>query len=99
MKETSITTTLRPQPVSLEINDGITIRLVDTPGYVIAPPEGESGEEKKRWSEEEEAVRAKDALLRSRGKVEKMKSPEIAGSYAFAALAISSYDAHGCNLS
>jgi len=82
MKEKASTTTLRPQPVVIEHNN-ISIILVDTPGYVVAVPETETGssEEKSKWSQEEEVTRAKDMLLRVRGKIEKAKMPELAVSH------------------
>ncbi|KDQ21078.1 hypothetical protein BOTBODRAFT_27080 [Botryobasidium botryosum FD-172 SS1] len=82
MKEKSATTTLRPQPVILK-HGALTITLVDTPGYVLASPETESGSGSggaAKWSQEDEETRAKDMLLRVRGKIEKAKMPEVAVS-------------------
>ena len=59
------TTTELPQEVSLEF-DGKTITFIDTPGFSFLPGEGESALQD---------IRAKDILLRSKGRIDRLKDP------------------------
>ena len=59
------TTTELPQEVSLDF-DGKTITFIDTPGFSFLPMEGESA-----WQD----IRAKDILLRSKGRIDRLKDP------------------------
>ncbi|KAL7282022.1 hypothetical protein ACG7TL_003489 [Trametes sanguinea] len=61
------TTTTHPQEVSLDL-EGKEVRIIDTPGLSWYPVEGASEEERNR-------TRARDVLLRNRGRVEKLKDP------------------------
>ncbi|KAH9950048.1 hypothetical protein B0H21DRAFT_21208 [Amylocystis lapponica] len=61
------TTTTHAQEVTLEI-DGKQLRLVDTPGLSWLPAPDQSEEEIER-------TRARDILLRSRGRIERLKDP------------------------
>ncbi|OBZ71764.1 Guanine nucleotide-binding protein-like NSN1 [Grifola frondosa] len=61
------TTTRHPQEVTLEI-DGKPIRLIDTPGLSWLPAPDASAEELERQ-------RARDILLRNRGRIERLKDP------------------------
>ena len=63
----SPTTTTHPQEVSLELEDK-QVRLIDTPGLSWQPVEDASEEDRNR-------TRAKDVLLRSRGRIERLKDP------------------------
>jgi len=58
------TTTELPQEVSLDF-DGKTITFIDTPGFSFLPSEGESVQD----------IRAKDILLRSKGRIDRLKDP------------------------
>lgn len=61
------TTTELPQEVTLEVNGGKKqIRVIDTPGMAF---------ELDRESENRELVRGRDILLRSRGRIDKLKDP------------------------
>ncbi|KAI0786475.1 P-loop containing nucleoside triphosphate hydrolase protein [Abortiporus biennis] len=61
------TTTPYAQEISLEV-DGHQLRIIDTPGWSWVPSVGSS-------NTDAEVVRARDILLRSRGKVERLKDP------------------------
>ncbi|KAI9063457.1 P-loop containing nucleoside triphosphate hydrolase protein [Trametes sanguinea] len=61
------TTTTHPQEVTLEL-EGKEVRIIDTPGLSWHPVEGASEEERNR-------TRARDVLLRNRGRVERLKDP------------------------
>ncbi|KAI0334913.1 P-loop containing nucleoside triphosphate hydrolase protein [Cubamyces sp. BRFM 1775] len=65
----SPTTTSHPQEVTLEL-DNKQVRLIDTPGLSWQPVEDASEEDRNR-------TRAKDVLLRSRGRIERMKDPSF----------------------
>ena len=59
------TTTELPQEVTLEFN-GVQIRVIDTPGLSF---------ELNHEAENKELLRARDILLRSRGRIDKLKDP------------------------
>ena len=59
------TTTELPQEVTLESN-GAQIRVIDTPGLLF---------ELDREAENKELLRGRDILLRSRGRIDKLKDP------------------------
>ncbi|CCM03995.1 uncharacterized protein FIBRA_06151 [Fibroporia radiculosa] len=63
----SPTTTTHAQEVTLAI-EGTQVRLIDTPGLAWQAPAGHSAEESER-------LRAQDILLRSRGRMERLKDP------------------------
>ncbi|KAH9894117.1 hypothetical protein C8Q73DRAFT_826613 [Cubamyces lactineus] len=63
----SPTTTTHPQEVTLELDDK-QVRLIDTPGLSWQPVEDASEEDRNR-------TRARDVLLRSRGRIERLKDP------------------------
>lgn len=67
------TTTELPQEVLVE-SCGKGIRLIDTPGL--------------SWEVDEEAenrdhIRARDILLRGKGRIDRLKDPTLAGMYLF----------------
>ncbi|KAI0346977.1 hypothetical protein BDW22DRAFT_1480687 [Trametopsis cervina] len=64
----SPTTTMSAQEVSLEVASK-TIRIIDTPGYAWIPRSEQA-------ADEVEASRAKDILVRNRGRIERLKDPE-----------------------
>jgi len=59
--------------VTLEL-DGVSILFIDTPGLAWQPSEEVSHEEKERR-------RARDVLLRNRGRIDRLKDPLPAVSY------------------
>ncbi|PCH41575.1 hypothetical protein WOLCODRAFT_119235 [Wolfiporia cocos MD-104 SS10] len=61
------TTTAYPQEVALDV-EGVSIRLIDTPGLAWVPPEEQDLKDAER-------MRARDILLRSRGHIERLKGP------------------------
>ena len=65
------TTTIFPQEVKLEVG-GKSIRLVDTPGFSWQAPEDDS-------SENSAHTRARDILVRSKGRIDRLKDPEPVG--------------------
>lgn len=71
-KETPTTTTL-PQPVTLE-KDGLSLQFIDTPGFAVVPSTEDDVDETVARS-----IQVQDMLLKSRGKIEKTKQPEVAG--------------------
>lgn len=64
-------TTTYAQEISLEAS-GKTIRLIDTPGFLWMPKGGQP-------AEEVEATRAKDILVRNKGRIERFKDPLLVG--------------------
>ena len=68
------TTTTLPHEVTLE-SSGKQIRLIDTPGLAWNPPEAPEGS-----PEDIDAIRARDILLRNRGRIDRLKDPALAGS-------------------
>jgi nuclear GTP-binding protein len=63
------TTTELPQEVSLNAN-GTTITLVDTPGLSFVPEDGID-------ESLQTQIRAKDILLRSKGRIDRLKDPTL----------------------
>ncbi|KAI0352721.1 P-loop containing nucleoside triphosphate hydrolase protein [Trametes cingulata] len=63
----SPTTTTHPQEVALEL-DGRQVRLIDTPGLSWEPVEDAAPEDLGRY-------RARDVLLRNRGRIDRLKDP------------------------
>ncbi|RDX52992.1 hypothetical protein OH76DRAFT_1399571 [Lentinus brumalis] len=64
----SPTTTMHPQEVTIDLEGGKQLRVIDTPGLSWHPIEGASPEDVAR-------SKARDILLRSRGRMERMKDP------------------------
>ena len=65
------TTTAHAQEIALEVA-GKSIRLIDTPGAAWVHAEGLSEEELL-------ALRSRDILARSKGRIDRLKDPEPAG--------------------
>lgn len=68
------TTTELPQEVTLEAG-GKQIRLIDTPGLAWETDES---------AEDLDDVRARDILMRSKGRIDRLKDPVLAGMCDFA---------------
>ena len=66
-------TTPRAQEVTLDV-EGKKITVVDTPGYSWQPPSTPSEQESG------EAIRARDILVRNKGRIERLKDPEPVGA-------------------
>ncbi|KAI0722001.1 P-loop containing nucleoside triphosphate hydrolase protein [Cerioporus squamosus] len=64
----SPTTTVHPQEVTVDLDGGKQLRVIDTPGLSWHPVEDASPEDVAR-------SRARDILLRSRGRIERLKDP------------------------
>ncbi|EJF63073.1 hypothetical protein DICSQDRAFT_83967 [Dichomitus squalens LYAD-421 SS1] len=64
----SPTTTTHPQEVSIDLEDGESLRVIDTPGLLWHHVEDLPDEEAAR-------IRARDILLRNRGHIERLKDP------------------------
>ena len=62
------TTTVHPQEVTVELEGGTQLRVIDTPGLSWHPVEDASPEDFAR-------TRARDILLRNRGRIERLKDP------------------------
>jgi nuclear GTP-binding protein len=67
------TTTGLPQEVTLEAS-GKQIRLIDTPGLAWQASPDES-------IDEHDALRARDILLRNKGRIDRLKDPTFACSF------------------
>ena len=72
-KSSTVTTTL-PQPVDFDTPSGGKVRFIDTPGFDLVLPSLSDIEKR--------TMQARDSLVRSRGRIEKMKLPELAGTCA-----------------
>ena len=68
-------TTEIPQEVTLEV-DSQKIALIDTPGFSFV-----SNEEDADQSSSAEEFRARDILLRSKGRIDRLKDPYPPGTY------------------
>lgn len=64
----SPTTTTHPQEVTVDLEGGKSLRVIDTPGLLWQHAEDLSDEDAAR-------IRARDILLRNRGHVERLKDP------------------------
>ncbi|KAM5530260.1 hypothetical protein V8D89_016070 [Ganoderma adspersum] len=64
----SPTTTTHPQEVTIDLEGGKSLRVIDTPGLLWQHAEDLSDEDVAR-------IRARDILLRNRGHVERLKDP------------------------
>ncbi|RPD62065.1 hypothetical protein L226DRAFT_508977 [Lentinus tigrinus ALCF2SS1-7] len=64
----SPTTTMHPQEVTIDLEGGKQLRVIDTPGLSWHPVADASPEDTAR-------TRARDILLRSRGRIERLKDP------------------------
>ncbi|KAI0751234.1 hypothetical protein C8Q80DRAFT_1097952 [Daedaleopsis nitida] len=62
------TTTTHPQEVTVELEGGSSVRVIDTPGLSWHPVDDSSPEDTAR-------LRARDILLRNRGRIERLKDP------------------------
>jgi nuclear GTP-binding protein len=67
------TTTTYAQEVTLEVK-GKPIRLIDTPGIAWAADDADSED-----AESVETIRARDILMRSKGRIDRLKDPIVAG--------------------
>ncbi|KAI0773754.1 GNL3L/Grn1 putative GTPase-domain-containing protein [Fomes fomentarius] len=64
----SPTTTTHPQEVTVELEGGQQLRVIDTPGLSWHPTDDASPDDTAR-------IRARDILLRNRGRIERLKDP------------------------
>ncbi|KAF9514762.1 hypothetical protein BS47DRAFT_840607 [Hydnum rufescens UP504] len=72
LKSSTVTTTL-PQPVDFDTPSGSKLRFIDTPGFDLVLP--------RMGDIEKYTMQAIDSLVRSRGRIEKMKLPELAAKW------------------
>ena len=85
-------TTEIPQEVTLEI-DSQKIVLIDTPGFSFV-----SDEEDADQSNSAEEFRARDILLRSKGRIDRLKDPYPPGKYCTSFLLLNNTDStHDAN--
>lgn len=67
------TTTIMPQEMSIEV-EGKTIRFIDTPGFTW---------DTDKTSPEADEIRARDILLRNKGRIDRLKDPLSPGTSSF----------------